>query len=88
MEKNWTILHQKYTVPTFKSGYQTMSVRLGFSMRGRTQIVGTVGPFDKHTHRFITDNHIPPFMYDGGPASFVLQKDNCGPLRINLLLHI
>ena len=39
-------LHPHYVVPTFKSGYQTVSVRGGFSMHGRTTLVGSIGKFD------------------------------------------
>ena len=70
-------------VPTFKSGYQTVSVWGGFFVRGRIPVVGTVGSYDQQTYRVIIENHILPFVYDihGGTESFVLQKDNCGQHR-------
>ena len=54
-------------------------------MHGRTPLVCTVGRFNHHTYRAIIDNYILPFVYNvrGGPASSVLQDDNCGPHRAN-----
>ena len=76
-------LHLRHIVPEFKSGFQTVSVWGGFSMRRRTRLVGTIGKFDKYTYRNIVHNHVLAFMYDvhGGSDSFVLQEDNCGPHR-------
>lgn len=76
-------LRTKFMVATFKSGYKTVSVWGGFSLRGRTPLVGIIGSFDSNTYRVIIDNHILPFAYDvhGGTESFVLQEDNCGPHR-------
>ena len=78
-----TRLNPRYIVPTFKSGYQSVSVWGGFSMRGRTPLVGTIGSFTQHTYRSIIDGHIIPFMDNahGGIEGFVLQEDNCGPHR-------
>lgn len=78
-----TRLNRKHIIPTFKSGYQTVSVWAGFSKYGRTPLVGIVGSFDRHTYRVIIDNHVLPFTYDvhGGTDKFVLQEDNCGPHR-------
>ena len=74
---------QNLTVPTYKSGYQTVPVWGGFSSGGRTPLVRTVGSFDQHTYRVMIDNHILPFVYDvhGGTNTFILQEDNCGPHR-------
>ena len=76
-------LRQRLTVLTFKSGYQRVSVWGGFSLRGRTPLVGTIGSFDHYTYRVIIDNHVLPFVYDlhGGSNAFVLQEDDCGPHR-------
>ena len=67
-------LHQNYIVPTFKSGYQTVSVWGCFSMKGRRPLFGVIRSFTQTTYRVIIDNHVLPFMYDihEGPASFVL----------------
>ena len=74
---------QQYTVPTFKSGYQTVSVWGWFSLSGCPPLFRTVGSFDSETYRVIVDNHILPFIYNihGGTDGFVLQEDNCGPHR-------
>ena len=76
-------LAMKHIVPTFKSGYLSVSVWGGFSSKGRTPLVGTIGSFDSNTYRSIIDNHILPFMEEkhGGVSSFVLQEDNCGAHR-------
>ena len=54
-------LHPKSVVPTFESGYQSVSVWGGFSARGRTPLVGTMGTFNQHTYNAIIDPHIIPF---------------------------
>ncbi len=74
---------RNYTVPTFKSGYQTGNVWGGFSAHGRTPLFCIAGSFNQNIYRLIIDTHIILFMnknYDG-PASFILQEDNCGPHR-------
>jgi len=50
---------------------------------GYIPLVRTVGLFDQHTYLVIIYYHILPFMYNvhSGPATFVLQEDNCGPHR-------
>ena len=82
-------LRQHYTVLTFKSGYQTVSVYGGFSLSGRTPLVGTIGSFDSKTHQVIIDNHGLPFMRDvhGGPTPSILQEDNCVCTEHVLLLR-
>ena len=82
-------LHPRFIVPTFKSGFQTISVWGGFSFHRRTPLVCTVGDFNQHTYRAIIDNHILPFMYNvhNGPASFILQEDNCGPHRAKSIAY-
>ena len=76
-------LNSKQIVPTFKSGYQSVSVWGSFSLRGHTALVRTIGSFDRDTYQVIIDNHILPFVYNthDGTASFILQEDNCGPHR-------
>ena len=76
-------LRTRNIVPTFKSGYQTVSVCGGFSIHGQTSLVGTIGNFDRNTYRVIIDNQILPFIYDvhGSTDTFVLQENNCSPHR-------
>ena len=76
-------LQKQFIVPTLKSGYQTVSVWGGFSVRGRTPLVDTIRSFDRHAYRVVIDNRILPFVYNvhDGSESFVLQRDNCGPHR-------
>lgn len=66
-------LSSKHIILTFKSGYQSVSVWSGFSLHGRTPLVGTVGSFDSKTYRVIIDNHILPFMnkvHDGAESFY------------------
>ena len=76
-------LHPRFMVPNFKSGFQTVSAWVGFSFHGRAPLLCSVGGFNQHTYRAIIDNHILPSMYNvhNGPASFILQEDNCRPHR-------
>ena len=69
--------------PTFKSGYQTLSVWGEFSVHGRTPSVRSIGSFDRHAYLVMIDNHILPFVYDIHCCieSFVLLEGNCGPHR-------
>ena len=74
---------QRCTVPTFKSGYQSVIVWAGFSKYGRTSLVGITGYFNQHADRSIIDAHILPCKRDihRDSALFTLQEDNCGPHR-------
>ncbi len=85
LRRNGRRLSFKQIFSTYKSGYQSVSVWGGFSLRGRTPLVGTVGSFDNSAYPVIINNHILPFMYDvhDGSESFILQEDNCGPHRAN-----
>ncbi len=69
--------------PKFKSGFLTVSVWGGFSLLGKTSLIGLVGKFVQNTYRNIIDNHVLPYMYNfhGCPTWFVLQEDTCGPHR-------
>ena len=72
---------QRYTVPTFKPGFQIVSVWAGFSMHGRTCLVGISGKLNQRTYRSIIDAHILPFkknVHCDNPL-FILQEYNCGP---------
>ncbi len=76
-----TKLHQRQIVPTFKSGYQTVSVWGGFPQRGLTPFVAKIGSVGRHMYRKIVSNHVLPFFYDvhGRTDAFILQDDNCAP---------
>lgn len=73
-------MQSKFGVPTFKIGFETVSVWGGLSSRGRTTLVGTMATFPSDTYCVVIDNRVLTFMYDVhvGPASFILQEDNCG----------
>ena len=76
-------LNHKYTVSTFKSGYQNVSVWTGFSLRGLSSLVDVIESFYSKTYRVAIDSHILLFMYkvQGGTNDFALQEENCGPHR-------
>ena len=57
-------LRKQFMVLTFKSGFQRVSVWGGFTVRGRTPLVGAIASFEQHTYRFIVDNHILTVVHD------------------------
>ena len=78
-----------YLIPTFKSGYLSLSVLGGFSMKGQKDLVRIYGSLDQHKYMDILRNNILPFSYskhDGLP-NFVLQQDWCGPHRPESIKH-
>ncbi len=68
-------LIQRYNMPTYRFGYQTVSVWGGLYMYGCTALIGNISSFEKDTYRIIIDSHVLPFMEqkNGGTESFVLQ---------------
>ena len=68
-------------VPTFKSGYVTLSVWAAFSIHGRTPLVRISGTLNQHKYEEILEGYIVPFAnaYQGGTGGFIFQQDNCGP---------
>ncbi len=54
-----------------------------FLYEGQDPLVGVIRSFTRATYRVVIDNHVLSFMYDvhDGPASLVLQEDNCGRHR-------
>lgn len=52
-----------------------------FSIGGSITLFFNIRSFCQNMDREIVYNYIVPFMYDvlGGPASFVVQEDNCVP---------
>ncbi len=61
----------------------------GFSVRGRTPLVGMVGSIDGNTYRVITDNHTPPFfmVYTEEPSHLYYKRTTADLTELNLLLH-
>ncbi len=70
-----------YTFPTFKTGYRTVNLWGEFSAYGRTPLVCILGSFNQQSYLSFIDTYILQFMNEkhDGPASFILQEDNCGP---------
>lgn len=57
MEKYESSIESKIYCSSFKSAYQTVSVWIVLSKRGRSILVETVGLFDRHPYRVIINNH-------------------------------
>ncbi len=77
-------------MPTFKSGYRTVSVWGGFSMHEQTPLVDIIGSSTSGTHRVIIDNHIQRFVYNihGELRHLYRKKINTDRTVPNLLLLI
>ena len=68
-------------VPTFKSGYVSMSVWGAFSALGHTLLVRINGSLNKDKYVEILKEYIEPFSVSkhGGLKHVVFQQDHCGP---------
>ena len=64
-------MHPNFTVATFESGYQMISVRCPYKFGWNN------GKFNLNTYKAIFDARILPFMNNvhGGLTSYILQKD-------------
>ena len=70
-------------VPTFKSGYVSISVWAAFSMHGRTPLIRIAGNLNQYKYKDILEKHLVPFAEarHGGFNKFILQQENCGAHR-------
>ena len=81
----WREANQRYhpsnIVPTFKSGYVSLSVWAAFSARGRTPLIKIEGTLKQERYKEILDSELVPFIskHYGNTDSVVFQQDNCGP---------
>ena len=68
-------------VPTFKSGYVSLSVWGIFSSRGRTPLVSICGTLNQIKYIDVLKNYVLPFkkQYHSSPIDFIYQHDGCGP---------
>ncbi len=68
-------------VPTFKSGYVSLSVWGAFCSTARTPLVRINGTLKQEKYKDIIENYIVPLAKEqyGSTSSFVFQQDNCGP---------
>ena len=71
----------KNLIPTFKSGYVSLSVWGLFSARGRSSLVLIDGTLNQSKYIDILDNYVLPFKnkYHAGSNEFIYQHDGCGP---------
>ena len=70
-------------VPTFKSGYESISAWGSFSVSGRTAIVRIDGNLNKDKYIEIWKQNLLPFAekYNGGTYELIFQQDGCEPHR-------
>ncbi len=66
-------------VPTFKSGFQFISVWAAFSVKGRTFLLHIDGILNQHKYISILDDYLLSFAgtYHGGTTDFIFQQGNC-----------
>ncbi len=76
-----TKFHLRNIVPTFKSGYVSLSVWGAFCAHGRTPLVRILGTLKQEKCKEIIENYILPMgnTYYRSTSDFVFQQDNCGP---------
>ena len=67
-------------VPTFKSGYQSISVWAAFSLYGRTPLVRIEGNLNQQKYVTILKEHLLPYAktYHSGTNLCIFQQDGCG----------
>ena len=72
-------------VPSFKSGYVSISVWAAFSARGRTPLVLVEGTMKQEQYQSILEANIVPFAIEhyGIISSVTFQQDNCVPHHSN-----
>ena len=75
-------------VPTFKSGYVSLSVWGGFSMYGRTPLVRIEGNLNQSKYRKIIEGYVMPFASKnhGNLRNFVYQQDGCAAHRAKSII--
>ena len=70
-------------VPTFKSGYQSISVSAASSICGRTRLIRIEGNLNQHKYIEILKSNLLPFaqQYHVGTGNIIFQQDGCDPDR-------
>ena len=70
-------------IPTFKSGFQSISVRAAFSVNGRTPLIRIEGHLNQEKYKKILQEQLIPFAetYHGGTKNIIFQQDGCGSHR-------
>ena len=77
----------KNMVPTFKSGYVSLSVWGMFSSQGKSPLVRLCGTMDQRKYIQILRNYVVPFkeQLHSGPIGFMYQHDGCGAHRAKIV---
>ena len=75
-----TRFNNENLVPTFKSGFVSISVWAAFSARGRTPLIRINGTLNKEKYQTILESVLKPFIqkYHAGNNQFIFQQDGCG----------
>ncbi len=81
--KEGTRFRTSNLIPTFKSGYVSLSIWGGFSKQGRTDLVRIRGNLNQHKYKQILSSYVIPFASTKhqGLRNFLFQQDGCGPHR-------
>ncbi len=68
-------------MPTFKSGFISLSIRAAFSARGRTPLVKIDGTLKQAKYKEILDTELISFIKRNYESieDVVFQQDNCRP---------
>ena len=76
-----TRYHLSNLVPTYKSGFVSLSVRAAFSKRGRTPLVRIKGTLNQEQYCDTLNNRLIPFIESNyrSVTDAVFQQDNSGP---------
>ena len=83
----WRLNNTRYAnrnmVPTFKSGFVSLSVWGLFSSKGRSPLIRITGTLNQHKYIEILKQYVLPFKAQNhsGSNEFIFQHDGCGPHR-------
>ena len=86
-KRGWRTERTRYVlnnmVPTFNSGYVSLSAWEMFSSRVRTRLVRICGTLNRDKYITILKNHVLLFKkhYYSSLIGFIYQHDGCGPHR-------
>ncbi len=71
-------------VPTFKSGYESISVWAVFSVKGRTELIRMKDDLNQTKYLKILQHELPTFAknYHNGQRNIIFPQDGCAPHRV------
>ena len=82
--KQGKIFQPSNRIPTFKSGYQSVSVWTAFSVDVHTPMIRIEGNLNQRKYEQTLQEQLIPFdeMYHGGTGNIIFQQDGCGPHQV------